>query len=131
MGHFSKKKGSILGVIVTKGSILWVMFSKKDPFIRVIYFEKVKIFFKSHWKWVQFLWAMLKRKGRPCWKEGFNSASHIFQNSSILWPMFSKGFNSLSTIFKKYWILWVIFSRCSILWVIFSKKKKSVQFFES
>ena len=88
----NQKKSSILLGRKSEKRFNSLIFSKKkkEQFILwVRHFLKWKFSLSHTKKWVQFLWVMLKRfqflwvmlkrRVRSCWKEGFNSASHIFQ----------------------------------------------------
>ena len=131
-----------------KGSIHWFFFvfltrktvqvfeSKKEQFILwVIYFVKLKYSLSHTKKWIQFLWVMLKRfqflwvmlkrRVRSCWKEGFNSVSHVLNKRSINWVTFFEKCSILWSVSEKCAILWVVSEKCAILWLICFQKFNS------
>ena len=133
-----KKFNSCWEEVHKRGSIQWVIYKEFNPLShcwkkkRVQFFES---FFQGSILWVIFPDRInhfceskfLQNKFyESCWKNGFNSVSHVKQKGSILWVMSKKKkrFNSVSYIQKKS-ILGVIFTFFvqNILWVIFLQKR--------
>ena len=104
---YSKKKGSILCVVLKEKGDNPLRRSQSKGSILCVILEKQGHFFESWKKWVQLF--------ESCWKKNFNSLSHtekrFIKRGSILWVI-SKEFNSLSNFLKKK-------KKSSILWLFF------------
>ena len=107
-----------------KNSILRVIVKKRGSILRVIFWKNIlKRRFKSvsHRKSnsLSFFFGEKNQVFESCYKEGFNSSSHIGKN---LWVILKK---------KKFSSLYRIFGESSILWVVFFEKNSKIQFFDS
>ena len=140
-----------LRLLLTQGSILWVILLEKVQFFESI-LRKLGLNSLSPFLEIRFnFWVNQKKKINSLSHVGkqwrFNSSRHIEKKGSLLWvkgrvqfceSCWKEGFTSVSDkkssilwvfFVSKNSILWVMSRKGSILWVIFLKKE--VQFCES